>query len=405
VNRRIASALIESIHRYRRNRPAWTKRIECRFQPTCSHFAEHALRERALPVALLLILGRLLRCNPLARRVSQDPVGRRWRFRPNSVRTIFAVAALTGMIWLFAASLASAQSLTGDGCQATMNTRSPAGMTKSNPLVVKEGGSVSVNGTVPASIASLPPDQITSSTSIEISFIEDLAKITRDVRQGTGPQWGGSVSVDPYLRFGGGLYKAAGIGSGTPGWSCTADGYIKLDAGNPLTTPAGIAGTTLAVAGGGMALFSTRSKETPSASPGEGPTADEVKGDFGRDVDNVLGVEPKPDRSADFAASLGCVAAALLSAIGLGPVDDPDFYRNPFGAGAIAMGSSRRVWMKGHPIAGFFSGLVAGLGLTVLAQQFAIWPLTIVTAIAFPTLVGLLSALRAWRGKPYKVAA
>lgn len=401
MNRRIAAALIESIHRYRRNRPAWTERIECRFQPTCSHFAEHALRERALPIALFMILGRLLRCNPLARKVSPDPVGWRRKLRPNSLRTVFAVAALTGAIWMFAATLASAQSLTGDGCQATINGRSPAGMTRSNPLVVKEGESVSVNGTVPASIASLPPDQIKSSTSIEIALIEDLAKITREVRQGTGPEWGGSVSVDPYLRFGGGLYHAAGIGSGTPGWSCRADGYIQLDAGNPFTTPAAIAGEVLAVGGTIGALASTRTKEEPSysADAGGGPTADEVKDDFGRDVDSVLGIKPKPDPVADATLTGGCFIVTLLAMLGIGISDDGELY--PLFMMGLAPGS-RRVWVKAHPIGGFFSGLFAGLGLTLVAQQLAFWTLTVMSAIVFPLFVALLCALRAWRGKAYK---
>ena len=396
MNRRIAAALILSIHRYRRNRPAWTERIECRFQPTCSHFAEHVLRDRALPIALLMIVGRLLRCNPLARKVSPDPVWRSKKLRPNSVRTVFAVAALTGAIWMFAANLASAQSLTGDGCQASINGRSPAGMTKDNPLVVQEGGSVSVNGTVPANIASLPSEQITSTTSIEISLIKDLAKITREVRQGSGPQWGGSVSVDPYLRFGGGLYHAAGIGSGTPGWSCRADGYIQLDAGNPLATPAGITGMALFAGGTLGALASTRTNASP--------TAEEVKGDFGKDVDNIIGAEPakpEPDRAADVGASVGCALIGLLYAIGAG------YTGGGIGTGGAVFAKasgSKRIWVRAHPIGGFFSGLIAGLGIGVLGQQFSMWPLSIVTAIVVPVGVALLCTLRAWKGKPYKIA-
>jgi putative component of membrane protein insertase Oxa1/YidC/SpoIIIJ protein YidD len=397
VNRRIASALIESIHRYRRNRPAWTERIKCRFQPTCSHFAEHALRERALPIALLMIVGRLLRCNPLARKVSPDPVGVSKRLRPNSVRTVFAVAALTGAIWMFAAGFASAQSIsgTGEGCQATINGRSPAGMTERNPLVVQEGESVSVIGTVPPNIASLPPDEITSSTSIEISLIKDLAQITRDVRQGSGPEWGGSVSVDPYLRFGGGLYHAAGIGSGTPGWSCRADGYIQLDAGNPLTTPAALVAEGLFAVGTVGAFASTRTNASP--------TADEVKGDFGRDVDDIIGAEPaappepKPDKAANLTYDAGC--ALFIALFGSSLV-----YQSFVALGVVARvpSGSSRVWVRAHPIGGFFSGLVAGLGMAILGQQLSMWTLTILTAIVLPVVIALLCAVRAWKGKAYK---
>lgn len=39
----------------------------CRFEPTCSHYALLALQKYSAPRALLLIAGRLLRCNPLFR--------------------------------------------------------------------------------------------------------------------------------------------------------------------------------------------------------------------------------------------------------------------------------------------------------------------------------------------------
>ena len=44
-----------------------------------------------------------------------------------------------------------------------------------------------------------------------------------------------------------------------------------------------------------------------------------------------------------------------------------------------------------------------GIGLTVLLQQFAVWALTIVTAIIFPVVAALICSLRAWMGRPYKV--
>lgn len=36
----------------------------CRFEPTCSHYAGQAMEVHSLPFALLLILKRLLRCRP-----------------------------------------------------------------------------------------------------------------------------------------------------------------------------------------------------------------------------------------------------------------------------------------------------------------------------------------------------
>ena len=63
----------------------------------------------------------------------------------------------------------------------------------------------------------------------------------------------------------------------------------------------------------------------------------------------------------------------------------------------------RRVWVHGRPVLGFISGLLFGLGLTVLLQQFGAWPLTVVTAIVFPIAVAVLTSVRAWLGRPYRV--
>ncbi|MCX7767298.1 MAG: membrane protein insertion efficiency factor YidD [Candidatus Sumerlaeia bacterium] len=39
----------------------------CRFIPTCSHYALEALTSRSFPLAVWLILRRLLRCHPFSR--------------------------------------------------------------------------------------------------------------------------------------------------------------------------------------------------------------------------------------------------------------------------------------------------------------------------------------------------
>lgn len=45
----------------------------CRYYPSCSRYAVDALKTRSLPVALAMILWRLLRCNPFTRG-GYDPV-------------------------------------------------------------------------------------------------------------------------------------------------------------------------------------------------------------------------------------------------------------------------------------------------------------------------------------------
>lgn len=45
----------------------------CRFEPTCSHYAEQAVRRHGVVRGLALAGGRLLRCNPWSRG-GYDPV-------------------------------------------------------------------------------------------------------------------------------------------------------------------------------------------------------------------------------------------------------------------------------------------------------------------------------------------
>ncbi|MEM6675536.1 MAG: membrane protein insertion efficiency factor YidD [Planctomycetota bacterium] len=60
---------------YRRFISPWTP-ATCRFSPTCSAYAEEALKTHALPRALLLIAWRILRCQPLCSG-GYDPVPKR----------------------------------------------------------------------------------------------------------------------------------------------------------------------------------------------------------------------------------------------------------------------------------------------------------------------------------------
>ena len=77
-------------------------------------------------------------------------------------------------------------------------------------------------------------------------------------------------------------------------------------------------------------------------------------------------------------------------------------------AGAVVLPKRPVVWSKkvrvhGHPILGFFSGLIAGLGAVVLAWQYAVWTLHIWNGIGIPVLLGLLGAVWAWIGKGYRI--
>lgn len=50
-----------------------------------------------------------------------------------------------------------------------------------------------------------------------------------------------------------------------------------------------------------------------------------------------------------------------------------------------------------HPVVlATLSGLLLGLGASVLLQQFAVWPLTVTTLVVVPLLVALDGGLIVW---------
>ena len=410
---RSARWALRRIDAYRSSGAAHAHRGACRFEPSCSHFGEESFRTRAFPVAVALTTWRIIRCNPMTRG-GHDPVDRSERFRPrrNAMATAVVAASFAGLAVIVGTQLAYAQSLDG-GCTATINGHDPKGLTKSDPLVVHKGERVSVNGVVPPSVASLPANQITSNTKIKVLFIEGVVEPSDTQKPGTGPDWGGSVNVDDYLKYGVGLYKIEGSSSGNPGWSCTGSGYVKLSDGSPLSKPIGQGATALFAVAGLGALASSRTKRTPDPSITQHSLADDIRNDLGPSADDpapapAAAPPPSPvdkwidDKAASGISALGCLIAvfALLFGIALGAGGGFSTIVPPH-----APTSKRRVWVRGHPILGFVSGIFLGLALTVLAQQFALWPFTIWTVMAFPIIVAILCAVRAWIGKPYKLVA
>ncbi|MEM6572410.1 MAG: membrane protein insertion efficiency factor YidD [Planctomycetota bacterium] len=72
LRRVLAAPLLLLLWIYRRFVSRWTP-ATCRFSPTCSAYAEEALRTLPLPRALALIVWRLVRCQPFCRG-GYDPV-------------------------------------------------------------------------------------------------------------------------------------------------------------------------------------------------------------------------------------------------------------------------------------------------------------------------------------------
>lgn len=385
---------IRAIERYRRwGNGRYAGR--CRFDPSCSTFALEAFRSRAFAIALPSTLWRIVRCNPLASR-SRDPVGgRRRRRRPNGLATAFTLLSLAGLFIMIFSAVAFGQGVSG-GCSATVNGSNPASLTRNNPLLVSSGQSVSVRGTIPPSVAN--PNQVVSNTTITVSIVEGVGEVESSDHPGNGPSWGGSVVADDYLKWSTGLYLVEGFATGTGGWSCVGSGYVKLD-GNPFTKPVAQAAGGLAVAGGIGALASSSPRRRT-----DGPSADEVKDQFGHDVDSMTRTptakrKKLPWYERDLKGNALVEAGCMFFLIG------PLGMEKAAAAGAaVAMrgGSGDRVWLRGHTAWGLVSGLVLGIGIAVLGQQFALWPLTILTAIAFPVYAAILCGIRARIGRPYR---
>ena len=391
----LSRACIRVVARYQRSRGAKVYDKHCRFEPSCSTFIDEAFRTRRFPVAFALVAWRLVRCNPFMINKAVDPVRRRRGVRPNALRTVFAMMFVAGLGMLLVAPVAFGQSLVG-GCTATVAGRNPVTMTRNNPLLVTQGQSVTLQGVAPPGAQA---GQV--NTDIEISIIEGVFAPKTQVNNGNGVAWGGGVNVDPYLDKGTGIYQVNGIGTG-PGWICTASGYIKLD-GNPLSATAGQAAAGVATVGLVGSAAATGMKKPDEGEVGASPASAADMTHEGLDIiDNLAGgpklVKPKPVIKR---APVGgcCMIALLLAPLRALPI---------VGAGGGAMPSGRTVgsqtiWKKGHPIAGFIFGLLFGLGGTVLLQQYAVWPLTVVTAFVVPGVIAILVAIRARIGRAYKV--
>jgi hypothetical protein len=320
------------------------------------------------------------------------------------VPTAFAILAISGFVVVVTAGIAQAVGVTG-GCKVTVRGVDPSSMTKKHPLVVHKGETVQVDGTAPAGVPVQANDP--NVTIIHIAIIEGIYKANTTAEPGHGPHWGGSKNVDNYLKYGVGLYKVTGTGTGR-GWDCDGSGYVKLKDGNPLGKPTGDAALVLSLLGlGGTALSSRGGK--PDAGADDSPSDETAENSTGANefVDDVVNDRPvadyTPDAPNEAVAGLGCLALIVVACLGMAGAIGGNLTPMAVAAGGRARRAPKsRVWVHGHPILGFVSGLVAGVGITVLAQQFAMWPLTILTAIVFPIIVGLICAVRAYLGRPYK---
>ncbi len=177
--------------------------------------------------------------------------------------------AFTGAFAMMAALALPAvgQSLTG-GCTATVNGRSPASMTKSDPLPVDADTPITVSGQVAPAGLALPANQATSTLEVYLYVWGFPVKV--DTRNETGHSWGGTINVPSWLSGkASGLYKIEGDATGNPGWACNASGYVKL--GDSGLTAAAAVGAVGVAAGAGAAATSTKPPGGNRRAGGGGP--------------------------------------------------------------------------------------------------------------------------------------
>ena len=397
---RIRSGCLEAVRRYQARHVDHASRGCCRFTPTCSAYALEVLAKRSLPVALLAIGWRIIRCNPLVRVGTADPVRRsRPRLRPNSLRTASIATLLGGLVVVLAATSAFGQGVSG-GCSGTVGGSPPSALTSDAPLVVGKGETVELAGRSPRSGGQTVVDY-------SIALIAGIVEVDdRAELHGAGKRWTGTVNVDDYLDRGSGLYLIEGEVTTTDGaYSCPVSFYVKLD-GNKVI---GIAGAGVALLGGlgvrgaarakppTAAEWSGRAEPSSSASAdADGVTTKEMGEWFSGEVDKMT--KPKPDTAANATADGGCLVASLVAFV----LGDEGWEMLVSSVAAAPSGRSGRLWSKGRTGLGFFSGLIFGLGGTVAAQQFGVWTLNPVTLIGLPLLMAFAGAVRARKGTAYK---
>lgn len=394
----VASVLLRGIDNYRASTLHDRVGHRCRLRPTCSHYAEDALLARGLPIALVLIARRLLRCTARTPAGTIDRVPRpstRW------VSRLAAVVFLSGVTTLLVAGTASAlatttrvvgPATTAGGCDAFVGGVPIGELNADHPLQVHKGQRIVLTGLAPASVRNLRSLELASTTTAKIHFIQNLATTTVS-EKATGQRFQKSVNVDTYLKYGSGVYRVDMHSVAQPGWDCSATFYVELN-GSKLA-----AEVAIAVGGiGAIGVVMSRNSDAPPSQ--EPPPREDDLGmyDPGIAPDELDAAQARRDKLANATAdsSLGCLAAILFALIA------------STGAFAAAVPPERttpeRVWVRGKPVLGFISGLFAGVGTTVALQQLGFYPLTLTSAVVAPLLVAVFGCARAWRGTAWRVA-
>ena len=295
-------------------------------------------------------------------------------------RFLWAATAALILTTLPALALLASADVNGN-CSATINGVDVRGLSSSNA-----GDAIEVKEHTAVPVTMQSPDGITH-LRVQIEF----AGFPRTVRDEptSGTSWQNTVPVDDYAKYGVGLYKVIGKSEG-PGGSCSGSALVRV-VGNPLRTVAGVAAAGITALGGlGLAAAGVASALEGQA---EGRAAEErVSKDY-----TWIGHPAHPPHDDDtqdvrdlkhtltdvglcyfFAFPALLLTGAAMAAGGGAPLATEPAVR------------LRRVgWRPRLSAAGIVGGLLAGAGIVVLLQQYAVVYPT--RAVAIEGLVGGLA--------------
>lgn len=330
-------------------------------------------------------------------------------------RRIMYLSAILWIVTLLSPFVSPAWAELEGNCEATIkgvDVRGRSSTSAGDAIDVDENEVVAVAMTSPAGFASHKIDL-------------EIAGVRRTVSSKTDDgdtSWSGNVNVKDYAWAGAGLYKVIGSATLSDGSSCSGAALINVTR-NPLTTVAGgAAAATTAVGAVGLGASAAASSlqgiragrrveewimdevaniGTGARGPAEPtqpqPPMTEAQRDFWAWMDvydlffgpflRPVGLWPPP-----------CFVLALPALLLTGAA-----MAVPGGAPSAPSGVRlRRVpWRPRFPLAGLLGGLLAGAGIVVLLQQYAVTPLTrslAIEGLVIGLVVGLVlpSLVRVW---------
>jgi hypothetical protein len=300
---------------------------------------------------------------------------RRPRWRCSAALLWFALAVPAAVSWT--ADPAAAEEITGD-CSGTVNGREAASITSDDPVVLREGQSLTVTGGVPFGEAA---DNPVSNTTVKVSLIDGVVGITSDEQPSTGATYtSNNVGIEDYFDFGVGLYRIDVTNIGDD-WECTFTGYVKLEGGT-LSKPIGLIAFGAVVIGViGLLFAKGRKPREPGWIDGGLATSDQIARE---EAWQAAGSEYPEAVRFDERGQHGFLPLEQLAP------------------------NERVIWtgkvrIFGHPLAGVLWGLMLGVGVGLLGWQQARWTVNVGSIVILPLVVAALSLLLAWAGWGYRI--